>query len=322
MTVHVYRWDLDKTYLETDFDSVRSLVRTALEPAVAKRAVPGARALLGALCSRPENRIAILSGSPTQMRRVLSEKLSLDGIRFDELKLKDNLGNLKRGRVRALREQVGYKLPALLNGRYGVEDGALEVLFGDDAEVDALVYAVYADVLAGRLGTIELRRFMVAAGAYEDQVERAVAAQERLTKVDAVERIFIHLDRGLPVSRFHALGQRVVPIQSWFQAALVLAAVGQLEPVQVGAVAGDVMAGADMGAAHLANLAQDVVRRGHVASDQVLSLVSTCPAFEGALEEEITKRLIILDKTVSRLVPFAGGLPDYVGLVKSWAHRR
>jgi len=26
---HIFRWDLDKTYLRTEFDSVRALVRTA-----------------------------------------------------------------------------------------------------------------------------------------------------------------------------------------------------------------------------------------------------------------------------------------------------
>ena len=43
---HVYRWDLDKTYLKTDFDTLRDLVRSAFERAEAKRAVPGAAALL------------------------------------------------------------------------------------------------------------------------------------------------------------------------------------------------------------------------------------------------------------------------------------
>ena len=28
---HIYRWDLDKTYLRTDFDTLRDLVRTAIE---------------------------------------------------------------------------------------------------------------------------------------------------------------------------------------------------------------------------------------------------------------------------------------------------
>ena len=37
----VYRWDLDKTYVQTDFSSVRGLFRAATEKAENKRVVPG-----------------------------------------------------------------------------------------------------------------------------------------------------------------------------------------------------------------------------------------------------------------------------------------
>ena len=69
--MRVYRWDLDKTYLLTDFDSWRGLVRTAMEPASAKRAVPGTTALvreLGREAPGWRPRVHIVSGSPTQMR--------------------------------------------------------------------------------------------------------------------------------------------------------------------------------------------------------------------------------------------------------------
>jgi phosphoserine phosphatase len=122
---------LDKTYLETDFSSIRGIVRSATEPAHAKRTVPGAAALVRALGAKPEVRIAILSGSPTQLRDVLEEKLHLDGVRFDSLTLKDNLGNLRRGRLRAIKGQLGYKLPALLQARRDTEAGTTETLFGD-----------------------------------------------------------------------------------------------------------------------------------------------------------------------------------------------
>ncbi len=319
--MRVYRWDLDKTYLETDFDSVRSLVRTALEPAAAKRAVPGARALLGSLSTQGDNRIAILSGSPTQMRRVLSEKLSIDGIRFDELKLKDNLGNLKRGRVRALREQVGYKLPALLEGRFGLDEGAVEVLFGDDAEVDALVYSAYADVVAGRLEGVGLRRFMAAAGAYEDQIGRAIRAMERLERADPVERIFIHLDRGLPVARFSVLGPRVVPVQSWFQAALILCSGGHIHSEHLAAVAMDVMQGAELQPFHLANLVQDIVRRGHLSHDAAYQEVCLGGWAGVELQEIAAKRLKQMKNTAESLGVSAVAPPDYVRLVRGWAQQ-
>ena len=74
---HTFRWDLDKTYLRTEFDSFADLAKSAFENAADKTAYPGATALLRAL-HRKEHRICIVSGSPTQMRQVLAAKLALE----------------------------------------------------------------------------------------------------------------------------------------------------------------------------------------------------------------------------------------------------
>ena len=39
---HVFRWDLDKTYLRTEFDSLADLAKSAFETAADKQAYPGA----------------------------------------------------------------------------------------------------------------------------------------------------------------------------------------------------------------------------------------------------------------------------------------
>jgi hypothetical protein len=270
--VHVFRWDLDKTYLDTDFSSIRGIVRSATEPAHAKRSVPGAAALVRALGAKPEVRIAILSGSPTQLRDVLEEKLHLDGVRFDSLTLKDNLGNLRRGRLRAITGQLGYKLPALLRARRDTEAGTTETLFGDDAEADALVYSVYADAISGAVTTAEVSRIMETAGAYPDQIDLALEALAGMLQATAVDRIFIRLDRGVPTSRFETLGPRVVPVHSWWQGALVLAALGHLDPAALAPVLETVMWGEEMDRWAIGALTQDLVRRGHLSSDLVAGL--------------------------------------------------
>ena len=121
---HVYRWDLDKTYLDTDFESLRRLVGIAFERPEEKINVPGSAALLRELCRGGEDlapsRICIISGSPRQMRRTLEKKLEIDGVRWDEFHLKPQLDNLRRGRLRAVRDQVGYKLPLLLESRCSI----------------------------------------------------------------------------------------------------------------------------------------------------------------------------------------------------------
>jgi hypothetical protein len=229
--MRVYRWDLDKTYLLTDFDSLRGLLRSAVEPAWRKKAVPGATVLLRELGREGpgwRSRIHIVSGSPTQMREKLVEKLRIDGVRYDSLVLKDNLGNLRRGRLRAVRGQFGYKLPQLVQGRVGLGAAVRETLFGDDAEIDAVVYSVYADAVAGRLGSVELARVLEAGGAYGDDIVATLAALRQVATADAVERIFIRLDRGRPVEDFVPLGTRVIPIRTWYAAALVLASAGEI----------------------------------------------------------------------------------------------
>ncbi len=271
--MHVFRWDLDKTYLETDFDSLRGLVRSATEPASAKVAVAGAPELLRAICARAEHEVHFLSGSPTQMRAVLEEKLRLDEVRFHSLTLKDNLDNMRRGRVRAIRGQLDHKLPHLLDARRGVPTGWTETLFGDDAEVDAVVYCMYADAAAGRLRPDALARLMEQAGAYPDRVEAAVRALARLPVGEVVDRIFIRLARGVPPARFAPLGRRVVPVHGWWQAALVLWQADRIGQPGVEALRAALEGAGGAGAAFaLEGLTQDIVRRGFVEADRVAAL--------------------------------------------------
>jgi hypothetical protein len=258
---HVFRWDLDKTYLKTEFDTVRDLLRSAFEGAEAKQAVPGAAALLRELRKDEGARVCFISGSPKQMRRVLAKKLALDGVEFDEFVLKPNLHNLFRGRFRALREQVGYKLPALLTGRSGLPAETRETCFGDDAEADAFVYSLYADVVAGRVDRTLLESVLAAARVYPDDAQRTLTLADSIPHGDAVDRIFIRLDRFSPTSRFDRYGARLVPVYNYFQAALVLLEDGLLDEDAVLRVALDMVDRFDYSLDALRNSLQDLLRR-------------------------------------------------------------
>lgn len=314
--MRIYRWDLDKTYLATDFHSIRGLIRSATEPAHAKRNVPGSAALVRALASRGNSRIVVVSGSPTQMREVLAEKLRLDGVRYDELHLKDNVGNLKRGRIRAIRGQFGYKLPILLRGRVGVGPAVLETLFGDDAEIDALVYSVFADAVAGKVRPIQLSRIMEASGAYADDIAAALDALAKIAPADVVDRVFIHLERGHPPARFAALGTRVVPVFSWFQAALVLFERGDLDAGSVLEVLREVLDGVQGRPDAIANLAQDIVRRGFVGSEVVDRVLdgATDRSFDAVLRLA-SARVALLSGPRAAKIAARPEQPDYLRLV-------
>ena len=102
-----------------------------------------------------ERRGFFLSGSPKQMRKVLHEKLRLDSVYCEHLELKGQPHrNILRGRFRAIKEQVGFKLPALLSARSKVNRLSTETLFGDDAERDAFVYSLYADLVSGSVNRV------------------------------------------------------------------------------------------------------------------------------------------------------------------------
>jgi hypothetical protein len=317
----IYRWDLDKTYLQTDFDSFRDLVRAAFQKAHEKVAVPGASALIRELAANGDSRLCIVSGSPKQMRAVLEEKLKLDGVQWDEFVLKDNVGNLLRGRFRALRGQVGYKLPAILESRVSAPVEAEEVLFGDDAEADAFIYSLYADLIAGRVDERVLNQVLEAGGVYPDDVERVLSAWRRISLADPVRRIFIHLDRLTPPAHFSAYGARVVPIFNYFQAALVLLADGHLTAPQVIKIAVEMVQTAGHNIITLSNSFQDLLRRGLPLQQAAGALVQ---ALEGpnALMQALRPVPDIISAFTKRLAALGTPPPpppvqavDYLGLI-------
>ncbi len=269
---HVYRWDLDKTYLKTDFDTIRALIKTAFEKPEEKLAVPGASALLRELRQGGSARICFISGSPRQMRRVLTKKLHLDGVEFDEFILKPNLRNMLTGRFRAMREQVGYKLPALLQGRAGLPAETPESCFGDDAEADGFIYSLYSDVVARRIDRTALEQILERAGTYEDDAQRAVTLAEALPQSNAVRRIFIRLDRHSPTARFDRYGTRLVPVYNYLQAAAVLHEDAMLTSASVARVALEMIDRFNYSADSLRNSLEDLIRRGRMRGENVVAL--------------------------------------------------
>ncbi len=281
----IARWDLDKTYLRTDFDTLRDLVRTAFERPDQKRTVPGAAALMRELADA-EVEIHILSGSPEQLRGRVAEKLALDGVRYASLTLKPNLQNLLRLRLRAVRGQLGYKLTALLRRRCELpqrtdERGELvrEALLGDDAEADAFVYSLYADVCAGTVSPSELEAVMRAGGCYDDDIKDAQRLASYLERGPTVERILIHLERQSAPSAFDDYGPRVVPFYNYLQAAFVLYDDGRLSARAVLRIAQDLAVRHHFDGAALARSYFELARRGHLSLRGLDALESSFAAW-------------------------------------------
>lgn len=321
---HIFRWDLDKTYLKTDFDTVRDLIRTAMQKPEDKINVPGAVSLMRELMkSNDEGRtmITFVSGSPTQMRAKLEEKFALDGIRPDVFVLKPTLQNILRGRFKAVRGQVGYKLSALFELRPQTPL-ADETMFGDDAEQDAFIYSLYADVSSGAIDLQGLTRILEVAEVYPISIERILAAAENLEVRDTVRRIFINLERRSPPGRFWTFGPRITPIVNYFQAALILLADGTIDEPAVLRVAAGMVQRHGYGLLDFSNSFQDLIRRSHLNVghiDQLTHHLDTHPEDEAILTGGMARRLLDRVRALApRNIPPQRewiGPPDYLEIL-------
>lgn len=262
----VYRWDLDKTYLRTEFDTIGDLIRTALEPATSKRSMPGATALLREIQRTTPRGIHILSGSPELMRGKLEAKLRHDGILWDSFVLKPTVEKLLAGNVRYVREQLGYKLRALLSSHVAAPTGADEILFGDDAEADAYVYSLYADLLARRVDAATLLSILASAGVDREDTEAILALAERAPRADAVRHVFIHLERVSGATAFAEFGPRVTAFYNYVQPALVLVEVGAIPPAGALRVGAAILDQGELDIDSLTASFDDLARRRRVGS--------------------------------------------------------
>ncbi len=290
----LFRWDLDRTYLDTDIHSVRGLLRAATEPALAKRALPGAQALaIGLQRGTPAARTRFISGSPEQLRNTLSQKLRSDGVEVDRLVLKDNLGNLRRGRFAAIRSQLSYKLPVLVCERAEGRP-CTELLFGDDSEADPAIYALYAALVDGRAGEETLREALRADGATPESVDATARAFEAWRPGPPVDSAWIRLDNASAIRRFDGLGPVIRPVFAWAQAVPVLFRDRRILASDAGAVWEHTVR--CLGSAALIGLLQDAVRRRIAVPEEVNAVFDADPT------------LVTLRSAVERAIAALGAL--------------
>lgn len=223
-------------------------------------------------------RVHILSGSPRQLRSRIETKLRMDGVVWDELTLKPNLSNAVFLRFRALRDQLGYKLPELLaarareEARHVVPEPIREVLVGDDSESDAFVYSLYADLCEGKVGRDVLVRVLEAGHAYPRAVRTCRRALELIPTAPVVDRILIHLDGQTPPSHFSRYGDRLVPFYNYLQAAFLLTERGMLSPTAGLRIAAEFLVAHGFSPDTLARSYTELLRRRHADGSAPLAL--------------------------------------------------
>lgn len=231
---HIFRWDLDKTYLVSHFESLRGLLAVPFERGHDKVALPGVSAVIKALRGARSERgqaaqVFFLSASPPQIGAAVRDKLAIDGIEYEGITFKNQVGHIVRGRFDALREQIGYKLDRLLAAARETPAGSREYLFGDDWESDPYVYSLYADLIAGRIAPATLAAVLERAGVhrhYRRRLREHIEWLDRGTPRHSVGGIFILRQRKVEARAFAEFGPRLTWFDNYFECALALHAHG------------------------------------------------------------------------------------------------
>ena len=157
----VIRSDVDMTYLYTDFHSFSAMRKLLYLSAQNRKTLEGMARVYELLRDKNgENRpLSFISGSPVFFKRVLENKMKLDGVTHDELVLKPFKKLFSSGTmnpISLIKEQVGYKLHALMCLRENIPSQTKEILLGDDTEADPIIYAIYTQLVRKNMSRNQL----------------------------------------------------------------------------------------------------------------------------------------------------------------------
>jgi hypothetical protein len=286
----VFVADIDRTYLMTRFSSLKGMARIPFERAEQKQDIEGMARLFREIRNGPaeatrDTPLYFVSASPRQLREVIERKMTLDGIGFDGTTFKDWGRVVQRLRFARLKEQIGFKLTALLSGRAELPIGAQEFLIGDDLEHDPLTYCLYADMLAGRLPAADVERILALNGVLLGDAKAITASLRALRPGKGVRAALIRLERHAEPEAFLEYGAGLVPCVGAFQMAVVLWRLGCIARAGIGRVASEMRHRGVTAAAHTQGL-RELVRRAVIEQDDALALGRELAAKELAEELE------------------------------------
>ena len=316
-TNEVYVWDLDKTYLDTTFETMRGLWRTVMEKAFQKKNVPGTSTLVRALRNhwqethkgKKDFSIYFITASPPQLEGKIHEKLNFDGIYPFGLFCKDNLQNIRPSRFRRLTQQVGYKLQALLQLRLHLSENVHQVLWGDDSEADAIIYSLYSDLCARRLSEDEIRRVLKYYSVTGQQVETILRLVEDIPHQDPVEKIYINLASDTDAEYYLKFGRRILPTYNSSQLSLDLFQDGRLSSAQVIKVAVDMIQNYGFSIEDLEWSIDNLVRRPQLAKstlDEILPILKAQHLIGPSFECSVPAKTIVSRSETGRVFELEG----------------
>ncbi len=278
----VYVWDLDKTYLDTHWQSLKDIFRVSFTDNFHRNNVPGTGTLVGALKQSWKQKrgegpfpIFFITASPPQMEKKIREKLESDNILPQGIFFKDNLKNLWPGRFWKLSQHVGYKVSALLYMRTLLKADVTQVLWGDDSETDAIIYSLYSDLASRRLAGDESERVLKNFQVTHEQLVRIDSALAQIPVADPVEKIYINLAVDTDPEYYLKFGRRMIPSYNALQIALDLYQDNRLGLEHVLQVGKDLLINYSYSVDELQRSLDELIRRQIIGEQTYLTLKPT-----------------------------------------------
>jgi hypothetical protein len=208
--------------------------------------------------------IYFITASPPQMEERISEKFSLDSIRPFGSFYKDNFANLSPKRLRRMVHQVGFKIQALMQLRARLPDNIQQICWGDDSESDAVIYNLYSDICARRIGTKELRLILEKLNVTSEQTDVILHLQAQVPDSDPVQKIYINLATDTDPDYYLKFGRRTRPTYNTFQVALDLLQDQRLDLSAIESIIQDMVYNYSFTNEELIKSFDELIRRGVV----------------------------------------------------------
>ncbi len=222
--------DIDKTYLETDFESLFHMAKVAFESANDKVTVSGASEFLLAArwgsndpdesANYPRN-LHFVSSSPPQLRSVLEKKLNSDGLDWNSETFKDQAYNVKQRRFDMLKNHIGYKTAAILKLVKQSNPNSKFYLIGDNSESDAFIYLGVTLLLRNKLSVEGFKDYLEIGGA-APFVAKEISQEFSDLPEASVEAVLIRQAPNYEFTESSQLTDGIRTFDNYLQAAFIL----------------------------------------------------------------------------------------------------
>lgn len=204
----VFVWDYDKTYIESNPETLKGFYKAATEPAEKKETVKGVIKKLQSVVAEWESHnpgkkfpLYFVTASPPQAVHKIISKIRLDGFEPLGIYCKNNLRNFRPSRWKMIYNHIGYKLHAFYKIWEMAGENVMFNLWGDNSEHDYFVFSLLSDYGSGKMTDKELFKTLESYKIKKRQIERIQKINKNLPTKNPIKAAYIRkvkLDRVLP----------------------------------------------------------------------------------------------------------------------------